>query len=71
MLYGSLQPFLEEDGILDKETVDVCTAKEAHVVVHTRIAEIDVLVGLLRTPGGIKKNLPYLSLARKPAFHRR
>ena len=55
MLNGSLQPFFEEDGILDKETVDMCTAKEAHVVVYTRIAELDVLVGLLRTPGRIKK----------------
>ena len=46
MLNGGFQPFLKEDGILNKEPIDMCTPQESDIIIHTWIAEVDMLVGL-------------------------
>ena len=48
MLDGSFQTFLKEDGILNKEPIDMCTPQESDIIIHTWIAEVDVLVGFFR-----------------------
>ena len=56
MLDGGFQPFLEEDGILNKEPIDMCTPQESDIIIHTWIAEVDMLVGLFRAPGGVEQS---------------
>ena len=55
MLNGGFQPFLKEDGILNKEPIDMCTPQESDIIIHTWIAEVDMLVGLFRAPGGVEQ----------------
>ena len=71
MLDGGFQPFLEEDGILNKEPIDMCTPQESDIIIHTWIAEVDMLVGLFRAPGGVEQVFRTGAYQGSLFFHRR
>lgn len=33
----------------------MCTPQESDIIIHTWIAEVDMLVGLFRAPGGVEQ----------------